>query len=136
MPRRAAHHTATHPKTGSDRRDNELLSRPRHAHARDSQAAADAPEPTEQEKPKKKLILKPEDRINLRRQLEPLLKPALKSLVEQLDKPEEQVDVIAESKFSEPTEKQLETGRNLMLQRWADGNDGSRTPKIPAEEMA
>ena len=47
-------------------------------------ATEDASEPTEQEKPKKKLILKPEDRIKLGKQLEPLIKPQLESLVEQL----------------------------------------------------
>jgi len=84
--RQAARHAATRPRTGFDRRGNGSLARPRRAHARASQAAADAPEPTEKEKPKKKLILKPEDRINLAKQLEPLLKPQLKSLVDQLEK--------------------------------------------------
>ena len=48
-------------------------------------ATEDASEPTEQEKPKKKLILKPEDHIKLGKQLEPLIKPALTSLVQQLN---------------------------------------------------
>ena len=46
----------------------------------------DASEPTESEKPKKKLILTKADRINLGKQLEPLLKPTLESLVGQLTK--------------------------------------------------
>ena len=44
-----------------------------------------AAEPTEKEKPKKKLILTPQDRIKLGKQLEPLLKPTLKCLVDQLE---------------------------------------------------
>ena len=46
---------------------------------------AAAAEPTEKEKPKKKLILQPQDRIKLGKQLEPLLKPTLKCLVDQLE---------------------------------------------------
>ena len=53
--------------------------------SKDKAAAEDTSEPTETEKPKKKLILKPEDRINLGKQLEPLLKPQLESLVQQLN---------------------------------------------------
>ena len=45
----------------------------------------DASEPTEQEKPKKKLILTKADRIDLGKQLEPMIKPVLDSLVNQLN---------------------------------------------------
>ena len=53
--------------------------------SKEADAEEDASEPTESEKPKKKLILTKQDRIDLGKQLEPLLKPTLDSLVKQLD---------------------------------------------------
>lgn len=67
----------------------------------------DASEPTEQEKPKKKLILKPEDRIKLGKQLEPLLKPALKSLVLQLEAAEKVEEAEAATAGAPPAAEDL-----------------------------